>query len=77
MSGNLEYAETYRTGLLDLNTTKLAKRELEEEIDNLEDKRTAWNQELLKLKRQKRFVVEDMEEEIDRNTIEELTAPPW
>lgn len=71
LSDNLEYVETYRTGLLDLDTTKLTKRELEEEIDNLADKRTAWNKELLQLKRQKRFVVEDMKEEIDRNTIEE------
>lgn len=36
---NLEFIETYRSGLLNLDATKLTKRELEEEMDKIECER--------------------------------------
>lgn len=40
-------------------------------MDNIECERATWNKELLELKRRKKFIVEDMEEDISRDTVEE------
>ena len=40
-------------------------------MENKEHERTMWTKDFLELKRRKKFVVEDMEEDISRKTIEE------